>query len=82
MRPVRRSVQCRIFLSAAADVDLPNDGKTRVWAGPNAVAFQDFRRRDAGRKLPWDSAKEVCIDDPAANNLLARANPRKQWTWT
>jgi predicted dehydrogenase len=36
---------------------------------------------DTGRKLHWDAVKEEVVDDPAANKLLARANPRKQWTW-
>ncbi|MCU1232077.1 MAG: oxidoreductase domain protein, partial [Candidatus Solibacter sp.] len=33
-----------VEFTAAADVFLPNAERAREWAGPNAVAFQDFRR--------------------------------------
>ena len=33
-----------VEFAAAADVYLPNAERAREWAGPGAVAFQDFRR--------------------------------------
>jgi predicted dehydrogenase len=70
-RHARDFIECvRSRRRPAADVEIGH--RSTIAAHLGNIAYR------TGRKIRWDSAREVILDDPAASELLGR-KPRKPW---